>query len=106
MPETTDGALVCLGDMPLVTADTIRRIVAEFAPSLGKEICAPVRRGRRGHPVLFGRSLFKDLQAVSGDVGGRKLFDAFHTRVAEVPVDHQGIFTDFDTGEDLDRTGR
>jgi molybdenum cofactor cytidylyltransferase len=105
VPGTADGALVCLGDMPLVTADTIRRIVAEFAPSLGKEICAPVRHGRRGHPVLFGRSLFKDLQAVSGDVGGRKLFDAFPTRVVEVIVDDGGILTDFDTSEDLVGTG-
>jgi len=105
VPETADGALICLGDMPLVTADTIRRIVAEFAPSLGKEICAPVRHGRRGHPVLFGRSLFKDLQAVSGDVGGRKLFDAFPTRVVEVIVDDEGILTDFDTDEDFSRSG-
>jgi molybdenum cofactor cytidylyltransferase len=104
VPETADGALICLGDMPLVAADTIRRIVEEFAPSLGKEICAPVRHGRRGHPVLFGRSLFKDLQALSGDVGGRKLFDAFPTRVIEVIVDDEGILTDFDTGEDFDRT--
>ena len=104
MPETADGALICLGDMPLVTADTIRRIVAEFAPSLGKEICAPIPRARRGHPVLFGRSLFKDLQALSGDVGGRKLFDAFPTRVVDVIVDDEGILTDFDTDENLSRT--
>ena len=105
VPDTADGALICLGDMPLIGADTIKRIVAEFAPSLGKEICAPVRHGRRGHPVLFGRSLFKDLQALTGDVGGRKLFDAFPTRVVEVIVDDEGILTDFDTGEDFGRTG-
>jgi len=106
VPETADGVLICLGDMPLVTADTIRRIVTEFAPSLGKEICAPVRHGRRGHPVLFGRSLFTDLQALSGDVGGRKLFDAFPTRIVEVIVDDEGILTDFDTDEDFSGSGR
>jgi len=103
VPETADGALICLGDMPLVTADTIGRIVAEFAPSLGKEICAPIRHGRRGHPVLFGRSLFNALRALSGDVGGRKLFDAFPTRVVEVMVEDEGIVTDFDSSEDFGR---
>jgi molybdenum cofactor cytidylyltransferase len=105
VPETADGALICLGDMPLIGSDTIKRIVAEFDPSLGKEICAPVRRGRRGHPVLFGRSLFTDLRALTGDVGGRGLFDVFPTRVVEVSVDDEGILTDFDTGEDLSRSG-
>jgi CTP:molybdopterin cytidylyltransferase MocA len=55
--------------------------------------------------VLFGRSLFTNLQAVSGDIGGRKLFDAFPTRIVEVIVDDEGIFTDFDTGEDFSETG-
>jgi molybdenum cofactor cytidylyltransferase len=105
VPETADGALICLGDMPLIGSDTIKRIVAEFDPSLGKEICAPVRHGRRGHPVLFGRGLFADLRALTGDVGGRSLFDVFPTRVVEVIVDDEGILTDFDTGEDLSRTG-
>ena len=104
VPETADGALICLGDMPLVGAETIGRIVAEFAPALGKEICVPVRRGQRGHPVLFGRPFFAGLSNLAGDVGGRTLFDAFPTRVVEVIVDDEGILTDFDTGEDFGRT--
>jgi molybdenum cofactor cytidylyltransferase len=90
--------------MPLVGAETIRRIVAEFAPAFGKEICVPVRGGRRGHPVLFGRRFFPDLSTLTGDVGARALLDAFPTRIVEVIVEDEGIHTDFDTGEDLGRT--
>jgi molybdenum cofactor cytidylyltransferase len=101
VPEGVDAALVCLGDMPRVRRDTIKRIVNAFAPWNRIEICVPVRNGRRGHPVLFGRRFFPDLRALSGDIGGRGLIEMFSTRVAEVAVDDDGIFVDYDTPEDF-----
>ena len=99
--QGVDAALICLGDMPRVRPDTIKRIVAAFAPWEQKEICVPVKNSRRGHPVLFGRRFFPDLRALTGDVGARGLIDAFPARVAEVAVDDGGIFADYDTPEDF-----
>ena len=100
-PSDIDGALICLGDMPHVRPDTVRRIVAAFRPSEGADIRVPVHRGRRGHPVLFGRRLFGELRALTGDTGARALMETFQAHVVEVPVDDGGILKDYDTPEDF-----
>jgi CTP:molybdopterin cytidylyltransferase MocA/NCAIR mutase (PurE)-related protein len=101
LPEGIDGALISLGDMPHVRPDTVRRIVAAFRPSEGADIRVPVHRGRRGHPVLFGRRLFGELRALTGDTGARALMETFQAHVVEVPVDDGGILKDYDTPEDF-----
>lgn len=101
LPETIDGALICLGDMPHVRSDTINRIVAAFSPSGGAEICVPIHQGHRGHPVLFGRRFFQDLGTLTGDTGARTLLAAFDSQVVEVAVGDPEIFRDYDTPEDF-----
>ncbi|SJZ68999.1 nucleotidyltransferase family protein [Consotaella salsifontis] len=96
-----DGALVCLGDMPDIDAGLIARLVAAFAPEEGRAAVAPVRNGRRGHPVLWGRRFFPELLTLSGDVGARELFQRHRGAIAEVTVESDGIFTDLDTPADL-----
>ncbi len=102
VPACAAGALVCLGDMPLVTADTIRRLVAAFDPAAGRDVCVPVRGGRRGHPVLFARRLFPDLRGLAGDVGGRAVLDAHARHLVEVAVDDDGVLSDFDGADAAD----
>ncbi len=105
LPDTIDGAMICLGDMPHVRADTIGRLIAAFSPAGGADICVPVHDGRRGHPVLFGRRFFKELSRLTGDAGARALMDSQGAQVIEVTVDDQGIFKDYDTPEDFPVTG-
>jgi molybdenum cofactor cytidylyltransferase len=87
-----------LGDMPLVEASHIDRLIAAFNPT-GRTICVPARNGRRGNPVLWGRSFFAELQGLEGDTGARSLIDTHSDQVAEVPVPSDAIFADFDTPE-------
>jgi len=101
LSDTTDGAMICLGDMPHIRADTIHRLIAAFSPARGAEICAPVHQGCRGHPVVFGRGWFQELGALTGDAGARALLDTFGENVLEVNVDDDGIFKDYDTPEDF-----
>ena len=92
-----EAALICLGDMPEVSASTIERLVAAWdGPGT---IAVPVHGARRGHPVLFGRDHFPALEALVGDRGARSLLD--QGSVLEVPVDDPGIHHDVDTPEDL-----
>jgi molybdenum cofactor cytidylyltransferase len=100
-PESIDGALICLGDMPHIRSDTIVRIASAFSRSRGQAICVPVHDGRRGHPVLFGRRFFDELCALTGDTGARSVMDAHGAAVVEVAVDDEGIFRDYDTPEDF-----
>src|SRR5277367_3459521 len=48
LPPDLDGALVCLGDMPLVTGRHIDRLISAFNPLEGRAIIVPTRRGKRG----------------------------------------------------------
>jgi len=50
VPEACDGAVVCLGDMPLIDAGLIDRLIDAFAPDRGNLIVVPVSEGRRGNP--------------------------------------------------------
>ncbi len=105
LSEDTDGALVCLGDMPEVTAGVIDRLIAAFDPLEGRAICLPTWAGKRGNPALLARRYFAEVQAISGDVGARALIGEYPEAVAEVAMDDLasgfGVLEDVDTPEDL-----
>ncbi|WP_290814351.1 nucleotidyltransferase family protein [Halovivax sp.] len=96
-----DAAAFLPGDMPRVDPATTRRLVAAYR-SADDEPAAivPTYEGRRGNPALFNSGQFDALASLSGDTGGRKLFDRIEVR--RVPVDDPGIHLDVDTRVDLE----
>jgi len=102
VPETCDGAVICLGDMPLINADLIDRLIGSFAPNRGNLIVVPVSEGRRGNPVLWSRRFFSELMTLDGDVGARHLIAKHGEAVTEVPVDGESAFLDIDTPQALE----
>jgi molybdenum cofactor cytidylyltransferase len=96
-----DGALVCLGDMPRVTAGQLRQLVDAFDPTKGRSIIVPTHGGKRGNPVLWGREHFAAMQALAGDVGARHLIGQHETDVALVELDDAAPLLDIDTPEAL-----
>ena len=102
VPDNADGAVVCLGDMPLISAKLIDRLIETFAPDRGHLIAVPVSDGRRGNPVLWSRRFFRELMTLDGDVGARHLIAKHAEAVAEVPVDGQSAFLDIDTPQALE----
>ena len=101
LPQDCDGALVCLGDMPRVTAGDLNRLIGAFNPVEGRAICVPVREGKRGNPVLWARRFFAEMQSLAGDVGAKHLIGAHAETVAEVPMDGDGVLIDIDTPQAL-----
>ncbi len=101
VPPECDGALVCLGDMPRVAASDLDRLIAAFNPLEGRGICVPVREGKRGNPVLWGRRFFAEILGVAGDVGAKHLIGAYPEAVAEVAMDSDGVLIDIDTPQAL-----
>jgi molybdenum cofactor cytidylyltransferase len=100
--EHADGAVICLGDMPLIDTQLIDRLIDTFAPDRGHLIAVPVSEGRRGNPVLWSRRFFKELMTLDGDVGARHLIAKHTEAVAEVPVDGDSAFLDIDTPQALE----
>lgn len=102
-PDNADGALICLGDMPLIGAATINALIDAFAAQSAMCIVVPVHDGRRGHPVLWGRGHFTALRRLTGDKGARPLLDEHAADVIEVEVPDRSIFADADTPDALAR---
>ena len=101
LPESAEGAVICLGDMPLVTSQHVDRLVAAFDPAEGRAICVPVFEGKRGNPVLFARRFFDEMMAVRGDVGARHLIGEYEEYVCEVAMDDRAVLVDVDSPQAL-----
>lgn len=93
-----DGCVVCLGDMPFIKTSTYRR-VAELVTA--DSIVTPIFDSRMGNPVAFGKNLYPDLSALTGDGGGRRLTNMYPQAVRELQVSDPGILQDIDTLEEL-----
>lgn len=95
--DESDGALICLGDMPFVEAGDIDKLIAAFDEDEGRTICVPVYQGKWGNPVLWSRQYFQEMAGVTGDKGARELLHIYAERICEVSVEGDGILRDFDT---------
>ena len=98
------AALLVLADQPNITADLIARLLAERART-GARLVAPAYRGERGNPVLFERTLFAELAAVTGDQGGRQVVAKHEVELATVEVTTRDAFLDIDTLADYEGRG-
>jgi len=102
LPATSDGAFILLGDMPEISPALLNRMIAAFSPADGRSICAAVHDGRRGNPVLWGRSLFDEIAAITGDTGAKHLLRAHEEQLCEVDAD-AAVLRDIDTPDALAR---
>ncbi len=100
--RTSDGVIVCLGDMPQVDAAMIDRLIGALDPGKGALIAVPTIDGKRGNPVVWSRRFFPELMAVEGDIGARHLIGRYSEAVAEVPLSGTAALTDIDTPEALE----
>ena len=97
LPPDVDGALICLGDMPDVRADHLKKLTAAFDPTEGRAICVPTHKGKRGNPVLFSAQFFPEMMALSGDSGAKHLTGEYADQVCEVAMEDAGVLLDLDT---------
>lgn len=101
-PEA-EAVLVALVDHPAVRASTVAALREAAAREPEAAIFVAAHDGRRGHPVLFRRSVWPELLAAPDEGGARTVVRAEPARVRVVPVDDPGVVTDVDTPEDLRR---
>lgn len=102
VPPDWRGAFIMLGDMPFVSPDLLELMATRLT---GDAIVIPTFAGRRGNPVLWGREHFNALAALTGDVGGRVLWEGRHHNIVEEPWLDDTIFCDIDTPEDWATNG-
>ena len=95
-----DAVVVMLCDQPRVTPALLNSLLAAFTET-GCQVAASEYGGALGVPALFSRSLFADLEALTGDEGARRVIRAYAGPVAKIPF--PGGETDIDTAQDAAR---
>jgi CTP:molybdopterin cytidylyltransferase MocA/NifU-like protein involved in Fe-S cluster formation len=101
LPDDCDGAVILLGDMPLVAPSLIDGLIAAFDPSQGRAIVVPVRGGRRGNPVLWAKCFFPEMLALEGDMGAKGLMALHRGLVFELEAADDGPLIDIDAPDAL-----
>ena len=103
LPASAQGALLFLVDHPLVQATTIDLLISKFAQN---RIVLPTFEGRRGHPVLFSRSILDEIMELPATSGANLVVRKDPSRLIEVPVTDPGITVDIDTPEQYESQKR
>jgi CTP:molybdopterin cytidylyltransferase MocA len=101
--DALDGILLCPVDHPLVSRALVAALVATFYSAARPPIVVPTFRSRRGHPVIFARSLFPALLVAPPDEGARAVVWAHAAAVAEVPTEEEGVVLNLDDPDALRR---
>jgi molybdenum cofactor cytidylyltransferase len=100
----TAAALVHLVDHPLVQVETFQAVVDSYVRT-GMPIVIARHEGHRGHPVIFNRTMFAQLESAPEEEGARHVINADASRIAYVDLRDPGINLDLDTPSDLARAG-
>jgi CTP:molybdopterin cytidylyltransferase MocA len=103
LPEEVAGALVMLGDQPLVGSRTVSLLLRSWRRE-GARPAVAASYGDRGSwrpPVLLDRSLWPEVMSLDGDAGARRLFDERPELLDTVPA--AGRPDDVDTPDDYAR---
>jgi molybdenum cofactor cytidylyltransferase len=101
VPPEAAAAIVCLGDMPLVTGRMIDRLLEAYDPEHGRLIVMPTFRGKQGNPMIWDRRFFPEIMEISGDSGARFLVGRHTDVLAAVEMGDDAVVHDFDTPESL-----
>ena len=97
-----EAAVVLPVDVPLVTAETVARLIGEWRRRR-PAVARPSRGARHGHPVVFDRSLFAELLTAPASASAKPIVRRYSTPAGDVAVDDDGAFIDVDTVDDYVR---
>lgn len=101
LPHKVGASVFLLADQPQIPVEVIRALVESHTLELQPILAPLVLEERRANPVLFDRVAFPDLLTLTGDVGGRAIFDKH--RVEYLPWHDDILLFDVDKPEDYQR---
>lgn len=94
--DRVQGAMFFLGDQPLITPETIDRLVWAFSQEPQCWV-APIQEGMRGNPITIPSGWFDKALELEGDTGARPLLAAPGLTLRLVRIHEVGPFLDVDT---------
>jgi CTP:molybdopterin cytidylyltransferase MocA len=94
-----DAILVMPGDMPFVSAATVRAVIGAYARK--PAIVSPRYRGKRGHPVALPATLRDEIGSADSRATLHDVIKKHTDMRVDVDVEDRGIVRDVDTADDL-----
>lgn len=101
LPDDVQAAMVMLADMPFVTAEMIAALIARYRSTEAPLVISDYE-GVNAPPMLYDRSLFGELLAMTGEGCGRQVVKR-HRHEAEVLPWPAAALADLDVPEDYAR---
>ncbi len=98
LPDDIDGAIVLLGDQPLVQPWLLDALVEKFEPDTHVAV-RPRYSDGPGNPVLLSRSIFPELMHLEGDVGARDVLRRHRDAILDIDWSRYRAPRDVDTEE-------
>lgn len=95
------AAVFLLADQPQIPVEVIRALTETHTRSLPAILAPLVLEEKRANPVLFDRITFRALLKLTGDVGGRAIFDKY--KVEYIPWHDDILLFDVDKPADYQR---
>jgi molybdenum cofactor cytidylyltransferase len=96
LPPDAGAALICLGDQPWITPETIDRVIHAFKTT-GRGLVLPVHGKAGGHPLLIDLKYREEIESLNSAVGLRELLSRHFEDVCRVESGDAGILRDMDT---------
>jgi molybdenum cofactor cytidylyltransferase len=93
-------------DIPLVSAETIRKMVEAFGKSCAPKIIYPVYNGRRGHPPLIWVGYKEEIIEEIQPEGLRSFLNKHEPHAFELTVADEAVLLEMDTLEEYRRLSR
>ena len=99
--DDCEALCLLLGDQPGVLPEVIDRALSEWSRERSWVVVCSYK-AEHGHPFVFAREAFGELEGLRGDKAVWKLIEAYPDRVRKVEIDAE-LPPDVDTPEDYER---
>ena len=104
LDQQSEAIMIILGDQPGITPEIINSLAEEWRDGEAPIALCSYRR-RKGHPMIFARSMFEQLKGLHGDKAAWKLVDANSDVVQETRLDLP-VPDNINTAEDFERLAK
>jgi len=98
LEQPCDGVLICLADLPLLSADDLRQLTDAFA-HCPTSVLVPTYQGERGNPVVLAYEHREPILADDRNLGCRRLIQKHPEWVTALEMDNDHLVFDLDTPE-------
>lgn len=100
-PDSCEGIVLALADMPLITKEDVERLVGSVTTE--DEMVSYVFEGKKGFPTYISRKVFSRLSRITGDRGAYQLVKSGLAKMREIEGRSHNVF-DIDIPESMNCT--